>query len=131
MLKCQFRLIKWNFFIHSTTPYTYIRGLILELSGSFPIAYQYAAEESCTVLEETEEELQTNQHTLINHHIPVNHSLLLLSELQLNKANASDTEAAFLYPLFSLEKKGKLISCQSRSVVRPSVRAYVRPSRFL
>ena len=40
-----------------------------------------------------------------------------------------------LYPLFSLEKKGILISCQSRSVVRPSVRlsvrAYVRPSRFL
>ena len=45
----------------------------------------------------------------------------------------------FLYPLFSLEKKGILISCQSRSVVRPSVclsvcpsvHAYVRPSRFL
>ena len=27
-----------------------------------------------------------------------------------------------LYPLFSLEKKGILILCQSRSVVRPSVR---------
>ena len=33
-----------------------------------------------------------------------------------------------LYPLFSLEKKGILISCQSRSVVRPSVRPCVRPS---
>ena len=32
-----------------------------------------------------------------------------------------------LYPLFSLEKKGILISCQSRSVVRPSVRPSVRP----
>ena len=32
-----------------------------------------------------------------------------------------------LYPLFSLEKKGILISYQSRSVVRPSVRASVRP----
>ena len=35
---------------------------------------------------------------------------------------------SFLYPLFSLEKKGILISCQSRSVVRPSVRPCVRPS---
>ena len=34
---------------------------------------------------------------------------------------------AFLYPLFSLEKKGILISCQSLSVVRPSVRPSVRP----
>ena len=33
-----------------------------------------------------------------------------------------------LYPLVSLEKKGILISCQSRSVVRPSVRPCVRPS---
>ena len=33
-----------------------------------------------------------------------------------------------LYPLFSLEKKGILISCQSRSVVRPSVCPSVRPS---
>ena len=33
-----------------------------------------------------------------------------------------------LYPLFSLEKKGILILCQSRSVVRPSVRLSVRPS---
>ena len=37
-----------------------------------------------------------------------------------------------LYPLFSLEKKGILISCQSQSVVRlsvcPSVRPSVRPS---
>ena len=33
-----------------------------------------------------------------------------------------------LYPLFSLEKKGILISCQSRSVVRPSVRPSVCPS---
>ena len=33
-----------------------------------------------------------------------------------------------LYPLFSLEKKGILISCQSRSVVRLSVRPCVRPS---
>ena len=33
----------------------------------------------------------------------------------------------FLYPLFSLEKKGILISCQSRSVVRPSVCPSVRP----
>ena len=36
-----------------------------------------------------------------------------------------------LYLLFSLEKKGILISCQSRSVVHPSVcpsvRVYVRP----
>ena len=32
-----------------------------------------------------------------------------------------------LYPLFSLEKKGILISCQSRSVVRPSVRLSVCP----
>ena len=44
-------------------------------------------------------------------------------------------EIDFLYPLFSLEKKGILISYQSRSVVRPSVRlcvrASVRPSRFL
>ena len=31
----------------------------------------------------------------------------------------------FLYPLFSLEKKGILISCQSWSVVRPSVRTSV------
>ena len=30
-----------------------------------------------------------------------------------------------LYPLFSLEKKGILISCQSRSVVRPCVRPSV------
>ena len=36
--------------------------------------------------------------------------------------------AMFLYPLFSLEKKGILISCQSRSVVRPSVRPSVRTS---
>ena len=36
-----------------------------------------------------------------------------------------------LYPLISLEKKGKLILYQSRSVVRPSVRASVHPSRFL
>ena len=50
------------------------------------------------------------------------------SELQLNKANTYDTETAFLYPLFSLEKKGILISCQSRSVVRPSVRPSVCPS---
>ena len=35
---------------------------------------------------------------------------------------------SWLYPLFSLEKKGILISCQSRSVVRKSVCAYVRPS---
>ena len=28
------------------------------------------------------------------------------------------TKVKFLYPLFSLEKKGILISCQSRSVVR-------------
>ena len=34
----------------------------------------------------------------------------------------------FLYPLFSLEKKGILISCQSRSVVLLSVRPCVRPS---
>ena len=33
----------------------------------------------------------------------------------------------FLYPLFSLEKKGILISCQSRSVVHLSVRPSVRP----
>ena len=33
-----------------------------------------------------------------------------------------------LYPLFSLEKKGILISCQSRSVVRPSVCPSVRLS---
>ena len=32
-----------------------------------------------------------------------------------------------LYPLFSLEKKGILISCQSRSVVRLSVCLSVRP----
>ena len=31
----------------------------------------------------------------------------------------------YLYPLFSLEKEGILISCQSRSVVRPSVRPSV------
>ena len=30
-----------------------------------------------------------------------------------------------IYPLFSLEKKGILISCQSRSVVRLSVRPSV------
>ena len=30
-----------------------------------------------------------------------------------------------LYPLFSLEKKGILISCQSLSVARPSVRPCV------
>ena len=35
-------------------------------------------------------------------------------------------ENVLLYPLFSLEKKGILISCQSRSVVRPSVRPSVR-----
>ena len=35
---------------------------------------------------------------------------------------------SFRIPVFSLEKKGILISCQSRSVIRPSVRAYVRPS---
>ena len=34
-------------------------------------------------------------------------------------------QAVLLYPLFSLEKKGILISCQSRSVVRPSIRASV------
>ena len=33
--------------------------------------------------------------------------------------------AHLLYPLFSLEKKAILISYQSRSVVRPSVRASV------
>ena len=33
-----------------------------------------------------------------------------------------------LYPLFSLEKRGILISCQSRSFVRPSVRLSVCPS---
>ena len=33
-----------------------------------------------------------------------------------------------LYPLLSLEKKGILISCQSRSGVRPSVRPSVRTS---
>ena len=37
------------------------------------------------------------------------------------------TYMLLLYPLFSLEKKGILISCQSRSVVRPSVRLSVRP----
>ena len=42
-----------------------------------------------------------------------------------------------LYPLFSLEKKGILISCQSRSVVCPSVRpsvtflVNVSPSKLL
>ena len=36
-----------------------------------------------------------------------------------------DQERLLLYPLFSLEKKGILISCQSRSVVRPSVRPSV------
>ena len=35
--------------------------------------------------------------------------------------------SVLLYPLFSLEKKGILISCQSRSVVRPSIRPSVRP----
>ena len=33
----------------------------------------------------------------------------------------------YLYPLFSLEKKGILISCQSWSVVRPSVCPSVCP----
>ena len=37
------------------------------------------------------------------------------------------TATYLLYPLFSLEKKGILISCQSRSVVRPSVCPSVRP----
>ena len=36
-------------------------------------------------------------------------------------------EFKLLYPLFSLEKKGILISCQSRFVVRPSVCPSVRP----
>ena len=35
-------------------------------------------------------------------------------------------DKGYLYPLFSLEKKGILILCQSRSVVRPSVRTSVR-----
>ena len=34
-------------------------------------------------------------------------------------------------PTFSLEKKGIFISYQSRSAVRLSLRADVRPSRFL
>ena len=33
-----------------------------------------------------------------------------------------------LYPLFSLEEKGILISCQSRSLVRPSVTFLVNVS---
>ena len=40
-------------------------------------------------------------------------------------------EDVLLYPLFSLEKKGILISYQTRSVVRLSVCPSVRASRFL
>ena len=58
-----------------------------------------------------------------------NASISLINVYRLSKADL------LLYPLFSLEKKGILISCQSRSVVRLSVRlsvrVYVRPSRFL
>ena len=39
-----------------------------------------------------------------------------------------DSYNIYLYPLFSLEKKGILISCQSRSVVRPSVTFLVNVS---
>ena len=41
----QFRLIKWNFSMHSTTPY--IRCSIFELSQSFPIEFglKYGTEE--------------------------------------------------------------------------------------
>ena len=38
------------------------------------------------------------------------------------------TDEILLYPLFSLEKKGILILCQSRSVVRPSVTFLVNVS---
>ena len=45
----------------------------------------------------------------------------------LENSNVLCKSILLLYPLFSLEKKGILISCQSRSVVRPSVCPSVSP----
>ena len=51
--------------------------------------------------------------------------------LQMTLAVGGISLGMLIIPAFFFEKKGILISCQSRSVVRPSVRAYVCPSRFL
>ena len=53
---------------------------------------------------------------------------LSLLSLPVQFYDQSRSLLSLLYPLFSLEKKGILISCQSRSVVRSSVRPCVRPS---
>ena len=46
----------------------------------------------------------------------------LISEAHIMSYLFISNDYMFLYPLFSLEKKGILISCQSRSVVRPCIR---------
>ena len=45
-----------------------------------------------------------------------------IGEMLIYKKHPIHLQQWSLYPLFSLEKKGILISCQSRSVVGPSVR---------
>ena len=50
-----------------------------------------------------------------------------LAKLKQHNAAFHQGLHCLLYPLFSLEKKGIIVLCQSRTVVRLSV----RPSRFL